>query len=109
MSKRPLERLEKSVTQDNLWIYILKIMKEEKSVYPYDLNKKIKERFGFKPGNVTVYFVLKRLELGGYVKKTRTSKSKGPERTNYAITKKGLKEIKNALPLLKNIIKNIQQ
>ena len=107
LSKRPLDRLKKSVTHDNLWIYILKVLKEEKTMHAYELNKKIEQRFGFKPGNVTAYLVLKRLELNGYVKKVKSTKSLGPQRNNYTITEKGAKELKAALPLLKNITKKL--
>src|SRR3989338_2840127 len=96
LSKRPLDRLKKSVTQDNLWLYILKILKEEKTMHPYEINKKIQKKFGFRPGNVTAYLVLKRLELDGYVKKSKSTKSLGPQRNNYMITEKGLKELKAA-------------
>ena len=58
LSKRPIDRLKKSVTQDNLWMYILKVLKEEGSVHPYEMNRKIERKFSFRPGNFTSYFFL---------------------------------------------------
>jgi DNA-binding PadR family transcriptional regulator len=91
----PSQRFEKSITKDNLWIYILTLLKK-KELYPYEVRKAIKEQFGFFPGNVTAYIVLKKLKTGGYVKVIKKDQAKGPERTFYAITDKGLSELKKA-------------
>ena len=94
----PSERFEKSITNDNLWIYILTLLKKQK-LYAYEINEKIEKEFGFYPGNMTAYIVLKRLQLDGYVKKTSTEKSGGPERRYYTIAEKGKKELEKAKKL----------
>jgi DNA-binding PadR family transcriptional regulator len=102
----PSERFEKSLTNDNLWIYILNLLKKEK-LYAYEINEKIEKRFGFYPGNMTAYIILKRLQMEGYVKAARTEKSSGPERKYYTITKRGeteLKKAKNIYARMKNLI-----
>lgn len=88
----PSERLEKSLTKDNLWLYILTLLKEGE-MYPYEIRNAIKERFGFSPGNVTAYIVLKKLNSGGYVRIVRKMHEGGPERTYYRVTPKGLEEL----------------
>lgn len=92
----PFERFKKSVTKDNLWIYILTLLKG-REMYPYEIRKKIEERFGFKPGNVTAYIVFHKLRSGGYIEASKTKKLRGPERTYYKITEKGREELKKAI------------
>jgi PadR family transcriptional regulator PadR len=98
----PSERLEKSVTKDNLWIYILALLRK-REMYPYEIRKEIKKNFGFSPGNVTAYIVLKRLQAGGYVRVFRKSRDKGPEKTYYGITSKGESELSAAKRIFKSI------
>ena len=98
----PLNRLKKSNTTNNLWIYILSIIKKQPS-YGYKIPKLIKERFGFKPGKITPYRVLYRLEHQGLVS------SKLKERTKiYKITNEGNKELKEAKEFYKKILSKLQ-
>ena len=98
----PSERFEKSMTRDNLWLYILTLLKKGE-LYPYEFRKAVKERFGFSPGNVTAYIVLKKLRSGGYVKVVRKNRGKGPERTFYKITEKGIAELGKAKAIYKKL------
>ncbi len=91
----PSERFEKSMTSDNLWIYILTLLKR-KDMYPYGIKKEIEKEYGFRPGNVTAYIVLKKLKVGGYVKAAGKDKRGGPQRNYYGITEKGRKELERA-------------
>ncbi|MBN2042697.1 MAG: PadR family transcriptional regulator [Candidatus Aenigmarchaeota archaeon] len=90
--RSPSERFEKSMTSDNLWIYILSLLRKRK-MYPYELRKEIRKEFGFSPGNVTAYIVLKKLDVGGFVRKEGVSKDRGPERGYYSITESGAREL----------------
>ncbi len=91
----PSERFRKSITNDNLWIYVLTLLKKNR-MYAYELNEKIEKEFNFAPGNVTAYIILKRLQIDGYVKASGTEKSGGPQRKYYTITEKGKKELEKA-------------
>ena len=93
---KPSERLEKSITKDNLWLYILTLLKK-KNLYPYEIKSSIEKSFGFSQGNVTAYIVLKKLKSGGYVKIIKKDQDRGPQRTHYKITEKGLSELKMPL------------
>lgn len=106
--RNPSERLENSITKDNLWIYILKILSEKES-YPYKLREEIEKKFGFKPGDVTTYIVLKKLEAQGFVKKWKEKSFLGPERNCYRITSRGREELKRGLKILKDLIKTIER
>jgi PadR family transcriptional regulator PadR len=107
MIRTPLERFQKTLTKDNLWIYILKLL-QKKEMYPYEIRDKIEKEFNFKPGNVTAYIVLKKLKIGGYVKVSKTKKEQGPERTYYKITEKGKEELRKAIKFYRNQIKNLE-
>ena len=90
--RTPLERLRDSITKDNLWLYVLKLLKE-KDMYPYEIRKAIEETFKFKPGTMTAYMVLQKLETDGYVTFDHGLVRGGPERRYFRITKKGLSEL----------------
>jgi PadR family transcriptional regulator, regulatory protein PadR len=95
MSRTPSQRFEASITKDNLWVYILKLLKK-KELYAYEINQKIKDDFGFSPGNVTAYIVLRRLSADGFVRAAGTGKEGGPSRHYYTITEKGSEELLKA-------------
>lgn len=97
----PIERLEKSNTKENLWIYILSLLKE-KGLYGWEIQSLIEEKFNFRPGLITPYRVLYRLEQNGFVK----SKLKERRRI-YQITENGKKELKLAKDFYKAILKKI--
>jgi PadR family transcriptional regulator PadR len=97
----PSERFRRSITNDNLWIYILTLLKKEK-LYAYEINNKIKKNFGFEPGNMTAYIILKRLQIDSYAKVAGKEKSGGPERKYYTITEKGRKELEKAKRIYRN-------
>ena len=86
----PFERLLKSNTTDNLWLYILSLAKK-RPIYAYRLQKDIREKFGFQPGKITPYRVLYRLEQDGFVKSKREDRKR-----YYEITEEGKKELKKA-------------
>ena len=105
--RKPAERLFDSITRDNLWIYILKILSKD-DYHPYILRKEIESKFGFKPGKMTSYIVLKRLEHDGYVKVVKREAVNGPERIYYRITPKGKKEIKKAENIIRDWYRKIK-
>jgi DNA-binding PadR family transcriptional regulator len=94
----PFERLQKLNTKDNLWIYILLLLKE-KPIHAWQLQSLIKENFNFKPGRITPYRVLYRLEKANFVK----SEIKERKRI-YQITEKGKKELKKAKDFYQKIL-----
>jgi DNA-binding PadR family transcriptional regulator len=98
----PIERLKKSNTKENLWIYILYLL-QEKNVYGWEILNLIKKKFNFKPGRITPYRVLYRLQENGFVK----SKMK-ERRRMYEITKKGEEELKRAKGFYKEILKKLK-
>lgn len=97
----PLERLQKSNTKENLWIYILAVLKNG-SNYAWDLPSIIEKEFGFRPGNITPYRVLYRLEEQGFVKSVLEER-----RRVYKITTAGEKELEKVKQFYKSILNKI--
>lgn len=98
----PRERLQKSNTKENLWIYILSLLKGSQ-LYGWEIPKLVEKKFNFKPGKITPYRVLYRLEGQGFVK------SKIEERRRvYKITEKGKKELELAKNFYQQILKKIK-
>lgn len=95
---KPLQRLQKHNTKDNLWIYILSLLKKSET-HAWELQSLIEKKFGFKPGRITSYRVLYRLEAGGFVKSQREER-----RRIYQITKKGERELEKAKSFYKEIL-----
>jgi DNA-binding PadR family transcriptional regulator len=95
----PFERLKKSNTIENLWIYILSLLRKE-PVYGWEIPKKIEKKFGFKTGKITPYRVLYRLEKTGFVKSRMENR-----RRVYQITERGKKELETAENFYKEILK----
>ena len=91
MDSPELRRLEGQLSREILWIYLLSILKSSGPMHAYVLREKVRERFGFLPGQVTAYIVLYKLESRGYVK-TR----KEANRVVYSIAASGRNLLKEA-------------
>ncbi len=98
---RPIERLRKKIEKENLWLFVLSILKGGR-MNARDLRSLIRKKFGFVYGNVTAYKVLYSLESGKYVKSRKEGKF-----VFYEITKKGLSELKEAKKLFKSYFSRI--
>jgi len=98
----PFERVKKSNTIDNLWLYILFLLKK-KEIYGWEIPKLIEERFNFKPGKITPYRVFYRLEKTGFVKSELKER-----RRIYKITKKGEEELKKAKNFYHEILNKLK-
>lgn len=96
--KPPLKRLKTLLTSGNLWLYILSVLEENKSSYPYILDSKIEEKFGFKPNKIMIYIVIYKLETEGLLE----SKMDG-RRKIMRITKSGTQTLKEAREYMKKL------
>ena len=52
-----LERLKEKLTKENLWLYILTLLKGG-PLYAYEIRSKISKSFSFEPAMITIYVVL---------------------------------------------------
>lgn len=99
----PLERLKKSNTIENLWIYILSLLRSEE-LYAWQIPKIIEKKFGFQLGKITAYRVLYRLEEDGFVKSEMKDR-----RRIYKITLKGEKEFKKGKDFYQKILDELNK
>lgn len=97
----PVKRLERTLTQGNLWLYILSLLKA-RHAYAYEMREKIEKKFGWKPGLILNYVVLYRLESEGLI----TSKFEG-RRKYYTLTEKGRKTLREGKKLMVEISKKL--
>jgi len=98
-----MERLQKSNTKENLWLYILSLLKE-RELYGWEIRSLIEKEFSFRPGLITPYRVLYRLEGDGFVKSERKER-----RRIYKITGKGKKELKKAKNFYREILNKLSR
>jgi len=93
----PLRRLKELNTTDCLWIYILRILRDDPS-HAYTIRQEIKSRYGFLPGIMTAYKVLYLLHRKGYVSR----KVRGRRRV-YSLTPRGKRELEKAREFYKQM------
>lgn len=88
---RPFLRLKRHLTSENLWLYILSIIRKDGEAYAYALPEEMERRFGFKCSRVMVYIVLHMLEFHKMIE----PREKG-RRKYYTITKGGRETLASA-------------
>lgn len=98
----PIERLQKSNTIENLWIYILSLLRKA-PIYGWEIPKLIEKKFKFRPGKITPYRVLYRLEKAGFVKSQLKER-----RRIYQITEKGKEELNLAKNFYKKLLNELK-
>ncbi|MEM0488968.1 MAG: helix-turn-helix transcriptional regulator [Candidatus Bathyarchaeia archaeon] len=103
MVREPIERLKEKVLKENLWLFILRLLRDGE-VYAYELRRRIQEEFGFLAGKVTSYKVLYLLEKGGYVEAHKEGR-----RVYYKVTSKGLTQLDKAEKFLREVSESISK
>lgn len=106
MSSRPraLERLERKLTVENLWIYIIKILVDEgKPLRAYDLKVRLRDKFGINPPAITVYTVIYRMARDGLVHRKREG-----DETCYIPTELGIESYKKALLFIESMLSKLK-
>jgi DNA-binding PadR family transcriptional regulator len=96
---RAMFRLKRTLTKENMWLYILSLLKKKK-LYAYGLRDEIKKNFGWGHGLITSYVVLYKLEKDGLIISEFEERRK-----YYRITKKGREELKKAKRYLLGLYK----
>ncbi|MFZ3054494.1 MAG: hypothetical protein WA091_00725 [Minisyncoccales bacterium] len=97
----PIKRFISSVTEGNLWTYVLSLGKE-KEVQEGEVSRLIFEKFGFLPNDLMVKSVLFRLKNDGYVSREKLASKKA-----FKITEKGLKELEAMKSFCSNLIQKL--
>jgi DNA-binding PadR family transcriptional regulator len=94
----PIERLKKTNTSENLWLYILALL-NKKPLYGWEIPDLIEKNFNFRPGKITPYRVFYRLEADGFVKSEMNER-----RRIYKITAKGQEELQKGKSFYENTL-----
>ncbi len=92
----PIKRLRHLLTNENLWLYILSLIRMDKRIHAYALDERIYKEFSFKPNKIMIYVVLYKLENEGLILAEQEERRK-----YYTITSKGIE----TLDLAKNHFK----
>ncbi len=90
-STKPFKRLKRHLTSENLWLYILSIIRKDGEAYAYTLPEEMERRFGFKCSKVMVYLVLHMLEFHKLISSTEKGRRK-----YYKLTKEGKNTLDSA-------------
>ncbi|MEW5996278.1 MAG: PadR family transcriptional regulator [Candidatus Micrarchaeota archaeon] len=88
---RPIRRLRRHLTIENLWLYILSIIRRDGECYAYTLPEQIEKDFYFRPSRVMVYIVLHMLEGEGLIKGEQKERRK-----YYRLTENGREALAEA-------------
>jgi len=101
---RALIRLQRKLTVENLWLYIIKILMEEKNpLRAYDIKVKLRERFSIDPPAVTVYTVVYRMGLDGLLSRIKES-----EEQRYKLTETGIEAFHKAIVFLEEVVAKLK-
>lgn len=101
---RAIIRLQRKLTVENLWLYIIKILIDEKKpLRAYDLKIRLRERFNIDPPAVTVYTVIYRMGLDGLLSKVRSG-----DEIRYQPTKIGIEAFNKAIVMLEEVVSKLK-
>lgn len=104
---KAMKRLISRTTRDNLWLYVLTLLKE-RDYFAYELRGAIQERFGVEMASVTAYVLLYKLRRDGLVQLSEERREgKRPTRKYYKITDLGLQTLIEAKKYLRLLTKTL--
>jgi len=87
----PIKRLKRLLTSENLWLYVLSLIRHSGTLYAYNLDRQIEQEFFFKPSKIMIYVVLYKLESEGLIRSEFQERRK-----YYTITKRGEETLEQA-------------
>lgn len=104
---KAMKRLISRTTRDNLWLYVLTLLKE-RDHFAYELRGAIQERFGVEMASVTAYVLLYKLRRDKLVELSEERREgKRPTRKYYKITELGLQTLIEARKYLRLLSKTL--
>lgn len=104
MESKALNRLRRKLTVENLWLYVIKILIDEKKpLRAYDIKVRLRDNFAVNPPAITVYTVVYRMAREGLLAR----KSKEGE-VVYEVTDKGLEVYKRGILLIEEILSKLK-
>jgi len=99
------ERLVEKLTKENLWLYILTMLKE-KPMYGYEIAGRLKADFKIPIATITAYVVLYKMEREGLVERVEHPEAGGGRvnirKVYYRQTDKGRETLEKGIEYLKS-------
>jgi len=101
---RAYNRLVRKLTVENLWLYIVKVLLDEKKpLKAYDVKVRLRERFDMDPPAVTVYTVIYRMSRDGLLSR----REEGGEAV-YVVTERGVDAFRKAILFLEEVLSKLK-
>ncbi|MEM1557747.1 MAG: PadR family transcriptional regulator [Thermoproteota archaeon] len=105
------ERLVEKLTKENLWLYILTMLRE-KPMYGYEIAGKLRSDFKIPIATITAYVVLYKMEREGLVERVMEPEA-GAGRINvrkvyYRQTEKGRNTLEKGIEYIKSILQTLE-
>jgi DNA-binding PadR family transcriptional regulator len=105
------ERLVEKLTKENLWLYILTMLRE-KPMYGYEIAGRLRSDFKIPIATITAYVVLYKMEREGLVE--RSAEQAGGGRINvrkvyYKQTDKGRETLEKGIEYIKSILQTLEE
>lgn len=97
----PLNRFISTVTEGNLWVYVLSLG-TEREIQDREVSGTIFEKFGFLPNELLIKTVLFRLRSQGYIKNERFKGEKA-----YSTTEKGREELRRMKKFCEELLQKL--
>jgi PadR family transcriptional regulator PadR len=99
------ERLVEKLTKENLWLYILTMLKNG-PMYGYEIARRLKTDFNIPIATITAYVVLYKMEREGLVERVEHAEAAGGKvnirKVYYRQTDKGRDTLEKGVEYLKN-------
>lgn len=99
-----LSRLNEKLTKENLWIYILSMLKSG-PMYGYEISAKLRDNFHVNAALITTYVVLYRMEREKLIQRQKNNDKSGRIRkVYYSITENGKITFEKGIEILENTL-----
>ncbi|MGQ9478807.1 MAG: PadR family transcriptional regulator [Thermoproteota archaeon] len=100
------ERLVDKLTKENLWLYILTLLKE-RPMYGYEIASMLRTQFNIPIATITAYVVLYKMEREGLVERSGEHPEAGVGRVNirkvyYRYTDKGRETLEKGIEFIRS-------
>ncbi|MEM3712405.1 MAG: PadR family transcriptional regulator [Thermoproteota archaeon] len=106
------ERLVEKLTKENLWLYILTMLRE-KPMYGYEIAGRLRSDFKIPIATITAYVVLYKMEREGLVERVMEPEGGGGGRINvrkvyYRQTDKGRDTLEKGIEYIRGILQTLE-
>jgi len=104
-----VERLRDKLSKENLWIYILSMLKKG-PMYGYEIASKIRDELKINASIITTYVVLYKMEKEKLIQRERSKeRTRTSRKVYYSITDKGVLSLEEGLEILDNTLRTLRE